>query len=649
MKLRRFIAGLIAMLVLAMAPGIAGAETPAPEDMPYYITVDVTNQIVTVYATKDNSIVRQMLCSTGLHDSTPLGTFILPKGNRFTDRKTWYYFKKYNVYAQYATRIINGVLFHSIPCRGKSEKSISKVALAEYGRPASHGCIRMLAPDAKFIAQNCLTGTKVVIYKSLDQDEDLRQLLYHQSYTLESGISYSQFLGIPEEDGVLGRYSIGPEVRNLQYRLRDLGFYNGEVTGEYRVDTINAVRQAQEAMGLEPTGLASLSFQEDIYSPDAPTARNVTLQPGFSGECVRNLQNALKVLKLYEGEVDGVYDQDVMESVMVLQNAYGYSSDGIATGEVQTAAYFESVKVSTLFAEHPDYEVEIASDKLYMGRITSQVGVGIRIREKPDMDSNPLIRLEDGELVVGVQRGDGWSRVRAGSYVGYLKNCFVRFFKQDISVLKYTEPTGQVNYNVGHTAQEYYQEAEIPSEQLSEYMAGEAALENYMGFAMYARVNTPSEDVSLNLRQSPSTTAEVLDSLPSGTEMRVLLRSGDWSLVDLDGERGYLMNRYLEFWMVAEEGADVAPYDDEDEATVVEEIDDGASSAVVRCDGAAKAEVYDSYGEDAVLLGHLPNGTQVEIVDDGDEWSLITYEGHNGYMRTEDLDIPTAGGDDRQV
>ena len=98
---------------------------------------------------------------------------------------------------------------------------------------------------------------------------------------------------------MLGRFSKGPEVYDLQYRLRDLGIFADEVTGDYRGSTITAVRQAQEMLGEEQTGLASEAFREEIFAEDAPTAMNATLQVGNSGPTVTNLQEYLTTLKLY--------------------------------------------------------------------------------------------------------------------------------------------------------------------------------------------------------------------------------------------------------------------------------------------------------------------------------------------------------------
>ena len=69
MRLKKLLTALLALMLCACAPACA------EYDMPYYIGVDLTNQIVTIYRTEDDVIVRQMLCSSGMNDSTPTGTF----------------------------------------------------------------------------------------------------------------------------------------------------------------------------------------------------------------------------------------------------------------------------------------------------------------------------------------------------------------------------------------------------------------------------------------------------------------------------------------------------------------------------------------------------------------------------------------------
>ena len=80
---------LVLALLLAAAP-VCRAVDRENYDMPYYIAVDITNQIVTVYDSATDAVVRQMLCSSG-RNITPLGTFVMPRGRVDRDRKPWYY------------------------------------------------------------------------------------------------------------------------------------------------------------------------------------------------------------------------------------------------------------------------------------------------------------------------------------------------------------------------------------------------------------------------------------------------------------------------------------------------------------------------------------------------------------------------------
>lgn len=131
----------------------------------------------------------------------PRGTFYLPKADE-GERENWYFFAIYNCYAQYATRIIDNVLFHSIPCSYKSQRSVSQLAIQNLGQPASHGCIRMLWPDAKFIAESCEPGTRVEIYKSRQENEDLRQRQLSESY--DGSVRYETYLGVTYDPYTLG-------------------------------------------------------------------------------------------------------------------------------------------------------------------------------------------------------------------------------------------------------------------------------------------------------------------------------------------------------------------------------------------------------------------------------------------------------------
>ena len=140
-------------------------EEKQKKPLPYKIQVDVTNQVVTVFGRDNNGkytkVVRQMICSTGT-DATPppLGTFNMPG-----QKGRWGYFAKFGVYAQYWSRIKGGILFHSVIFRKPDESTLSVSSLLNLGKKASHGCIRLLVEDAKWIYYNIPAGTEVTKMK----------------------------------------------------------------------------------------------------------------------------------------------------------------------------------------------------------------------------------------------------------------------------------------------------------------------------------------------------------------------------------------------------------------------------------------------------------------------------------------------------
>ena len=636
---RRFIAiWMLCALALSALSGTAGAR--AEYDMPYTIQVDISSQIVTIYVGDTDQIARQMLCSTGLNDWTPTGDFILPETRGGTDRQPWYQIG--NLWVKYATRLWGKVLFHSIPYSKKSMQAIDTHCLKRFGYPASHGCIRLRWQDAQFIAENCLPGTMVHVIKSGNRNESLRELLFQETYDAGKGFSYESFLGISTEPGALGRSSAGREVLDLQYRLRDLGIYDGELSGKYDSRTINAVRVAQYLMGDELNGIATVDFQEKIYDADAPTAMNVELSEGMSGPAVRKLQENLQALRLYDDAVDSSYDVGVVEAVKAFQSAYGYEANGVASAEVQKAINYEADQVRDTFGEG-DYTCETASEPLNLAAVT--VDAGAALRSKPSQESHKIKSLRHGSVAIVLEQGDSWSKVRSGSDTGYVKNSLVHFFSQDLTFLRYTSAADERVYTVGSTASDYYAGANLPCEVFAEYLAANDQNLDISSLVNYVTVDTKGEAESLNLRAAPSTDGEVLATVADGTSLKVERQFTEWTEVNADGQKGYLMNSYLNFWTgpddALEAGEDDVPLD----ASMV-------AYAVVESVVETGAGVYNDDSDEAELLGHLPDGAQVEVVDLSNGWCLIRYMGHEGYMSVEDLqlvlkDAPQADADEQ--
>ena len=134
---------------------------------PYLIKVNRLQNIVTVYS-KDESDkytlpYKAMTCSVGKNNGTPTGTFTT------TDKYTWRLLVG-GVYGQYATRITGSILFHSVPYFSQDKSDLEYEEYNKLGEAASLGCVRLSVIDAKWIYDNCPSGTTVIIYDSANTE-----------------------------------------------------------------------------------------------------------------------------------------------------------------------------------------------------------------------------------------------------------------------------------------------------------------------------------------------------------------------------------------------------------------------------------------------------------------------------------------------
>lgn len=253
----------LALCLMLMLPLFTCAQA---EGAPYYIDVDIANQIVTVYESGrrrgTDNIVRQMICSTGVGDSTPTGMFYMPEKKYDSERTQWYYFYEYEVWAQYASRIYKGILFHSVLFKSRSNAYATWGSNHALGSKASHGCIRLRTYDAEWIAKNCPVGTCVHIFDGAERDEPLRELLKLNTFDRDL-MSYDEFL---EGKQALRRGMKGDEVRAIQQKLRDLGYDINYVDGIFGADTERLVRVWQHSRGLYQSGLLTPEQQEMLMA-----------------------------------------------------------------------------------------------------------------------------------------------------------------------------------------------------------------------------------------------------------------------------------------------------------------------------------------------------------------------------------------------
>lgn len=634
MRLKKLIAAVMALMLLAGSiPAMAG-NMDAGYNMPYYIGVDVTNQIVTIYNTADDTIARQMLTSSGMNDCTPNGTFYLTEKGRVAERGEWLWLGQYDCFVKFATRIYLGYMFHSLPFDKKDESTMQEEALRDFGMPTSHGCMRLRVDDAKFIAKKCLEGTLVKIYKSEEKTEELRQLLLVSSYTGEGGMTYNEFLGYSED--ALGRGSGGTEVQDLQYRLADLGYYEGDLGGRYDTDTIVAVKHVQEDLGLAQTGITTPELQEVLFSADAPVSHGqVTLKEGRSGPVVKKLQTALQTLGVYEGEIDSVYDLDVTNAVKGFQAACGYVTNGVANAEVQQALYHQVEKLEETFGAGSVPKPEMTTEEIHMATMISNNN--IIVRSQPDTDSKNLGKLTNGDRVVlNASKGD-WSSITVGTQDGFIMSKYLKPYNDYNVVMKY-DADGK-SYQLGHTMAEYKAGAVKAADEFSAYYASEHFVSSADELVDYVTVNTGSDGVNLNLRATASSDGAILAEVPNGTDMRVLAVENGYTKVGYDEQIGYLLNDYLTTW---QGGVGAIESTEVEEESYVGKLDteNGNIRAVVVLAGKSESvKAYKEPSEDAKVVGRIEVGTTVDVVkiDSESGWVKIRYKKKEGFMQDTHL------------
>ena len=154
----------------------------------------------------------------------------------------------------------------------------------------------------------------------------------------------------------------GERVVRLQARLAELGYYSGEIDGQFGAGTADAVQRFQREHGLAADGYAGESTEARLYGSQVYTAAPVTaantptpapvavqnapaltgvLRSGSSGEAVKALQTQLIALGYLSGTADGKYGPATQNAVKVFQQVNGLTADG-QVGQLTWDALFSA-------------------------------------------------------------------------------------------------------------------------------------------------------------------------------------------------------------------------------------------------------------------------------------------------------------------
>ena len=154
----------------------------------------------------------------------------------------------------------------------------------------------------------------------------------------------------------------GDDVKSVQTRLKELGYYTGSIDGICSSAMISAVKAFQQKNGLTADGLAGTKTYKILYSdkaipadtdvkdePETPTDPSAiiptrTLYRGATGDDVYSVSLRLKTLGFLQ-EATYTCDSAMIAAVKKFQQAAGLTADGIAGPKTYEKLYDKDFKL----------------------------------------------------------------------------------------------------------------------------------------------------------------------------------------------------------------------------------------------------------------------------------------------------------------
>ncbi len=126
----------------------------------------------------------------------------------------------------------------------------------------------------------------------------------------------------------------GDSVYTMQEKLYQLGYYSGRPDGVFGTGTFNAVIRFQTDYNLDTDGVVGLGTMQALEKLSSTAAADNSspraLKQGMSGNGVLELQQKLKEIGYYQGELDGAYGSGTRIAVVNFQFDCNLNVDGIA-------------------------------------------------------------------------------------------------------------------------------------------------------------------------------------------------------------------------------------------------------------------------------------------------------------------------------
>jgi hypothetical protein len=384
-KISTLLRGLLILLgVAVLLVFVSTQRVSAKEElnMPYLIKVNRVHNTITIYEedeTGEFSVpVKAMICSVGAKGTqTVTGTY---------NTKEKYRWKALlgDVWGQYATRIVGGILFHSVYYYENANPAT--LATKEYnklGSAASHGCIRLTVGDAKWIYDNCSVGTTVVIY---DDKSSPGPLGKPEAIKLPVKVKWD-----PTDPSDKNPYKNKlPQITGV----KDL-----ETTWGEEADLLNGVK-AKSTVGLDITSKLSVEGEVNYYVPgEYEVTYSVTDALGRKGaKIIIVTVGEYPLTPNFVGIRDKILNREVIiDDEFVLQDVEVFCGDrkldrkliDIIIQELSETEYYIIYQITTKEGATAKAYATILIDKeapTFTGIVDKQLGLGEVLTEALALD-----------------------------------------------------------------------------------------------------------------------------------------------------------------------------------------------------------------------------------------------------------------------
>ena len=223
----------------------------------------------------------------------------------------------------------------------------------------------------------------------------------------------------------------------------------------------------------------------------------------------------------------------------------------------------------------------------------STTGGSLNFREYANNSSKILFTIPNGAPLQIISRGDVWCAAVYQGTTGFVMTSFLRFSSAQPTALPTAQP------------------AQTP-----------------ISGAGIAYVSTSGG--SLNLRQTASSSAKVLMTIPNGSALAVSSRGQVWCAVTYQGQFGYVMTSFLSF------PGDVATAQPTAAPTLAPGTGTAVGTALVTTSGGG-LNLRSGASSSAKVISSIPNAAILTVYSRGAEWSAVSYNGISGYVMSKFL------------